>query len=434
VAPSTKPFRLGSLTWPITARQWQALSDMVEDIYQRLKEGVAGVAGFTFTILTTGFSIGGGDPNSKTLTVTGDTTLAGGTVSGTNTGDQTITLTGDVTGTGTGSFVTAIGTGVIVNADINASAAIVDTKLDTIATAGKVSNSATTATAVNTNSAIIARDSSGNFEAGPLSVKTGKLGINTTAPDKTLELNEATGGTLRLTYNDSNGSAANKVDFSVDASGNLTTAPTTNHFTTFSVSGGQAYFDNTTGTAQINLRSNTSGTTRTGSVGIDTSGSYVFRQSAGSMFFDFVNAVNFRDGSFNMCARINTTSIAPFTANNAELRVAQVAALQSAMTGATVTATNLIPVGFLIGITVRVTTLITGATTFDIGDGVDVDRWGAAIAVAAGTVTTIASYTANGFGQFGAVNNVVLTANGANFTAGAVRITAHYINPVAATS
>jgi hypothetical protein len=40
--------------------------------------------------------------------------------------------------------------GEIVNADINTSAAIADSKLATIATAGKVSNSATTATADNT--------------------------------------------------------------------------------------------------------------------------------------------------------------------------------------------------------------------------------------------------------------------------------------------
>jgi hypothetical protein len=53
----------------------------------------------------------------------------------------------------------------IVNADIDAAAGIVDTKLATISTAGKVSNSATTATDANTNSAIVARDGSGNFSA-----------------------------------------------------------------------------------------------------------------------------------------------------------------------------------------------------------------------------------------------------------------------------
>jgi hypothetical protein len=75
-------------------------------------------------------------------------------------------VTGDVTISNTG--VTAIASGVIVNADINASAAIVDTKLATIATAGKVSNSATTAVSANTASAIVARDASGNFTAGTI--------------------------------------------------------------------------------------------------------------------------------------------------------------------------------------------------------------------------------------------------------------------------
>ena len=56
----------------------------------------------------------------------------------------------------------------IVNADISASASIVDTKLATIATAGKVSNSATTAASANTTSAIVARDASGNFAAGTI--------------------------------------------------------------------------------------------------------------------------------------------------------------------------------------------------------------------------------------------------------------------------
>jgi hypothetical protein len=58
--------------------------------------------------------------------------------------------------------------GTIVNADINASAAIADTKLATISTAGKVSNSATTATSANTASAIVARNASGDFAAGTI--------------------------------------------------------------------------------------------------------------------------------------------------------------------------------------------------------------------------------------------------------------------------
>ena len=69
----------------------------------------------------------------------------------------------------------------IVNADINASAAIVDTKLATIATAGKVSNSATTAASANTASAIVARDASGNFTAGTITAAlTGNASTATT--------------------------------------------------------------------------------------------------------------------------------------------------------------------------------------------------------------------------------------------------------------
>jgi hypothetical protein len=69
----------------------------------------------------------------------------------------------------------------IVNADISASAAIADTKLATIATAGKVSNSATTAASANTASAIVARDGSGNFAAGTITASlTGNVTGNVT--------------------------------------------------------------------------------------------------------------------------------------------------------------------------------------------------------------------------------------------------------------
>lgn len=67
----------------------------------------------------------------------------------------------------------------IVNADVSASAAIVDTKLATISTAGKVSNSATTATSANTANAIVARDASGNFSAGTITASlTGAASLN----------------------------------------------------------------------------------------------------------------------------------------------------------------------------------------------------------------------------------------------------------------
>lgn len=63
---------------------------------------------------------------------------------------------------------TMIADGTIVDADINASAGISDTKLGTISTSGKVSNSATSATPSNTANAIVARNSSGDFTAGTI--------------------------------------------------------------------------------------------------------------------------------------------------------------------------------------------------------------------------------------------------------------------------
>jgi hypothetical protein len=120
------------------------------------------------------------------LTTTGIIT----TLSGSNTGDQTIVLQGAVTGSGTGTFTTTladnavtsakIADATIVNADI-ADATITDAKLATISTALKVSNSATTATASNTASAIVARDGSNNFSAGTITASlTGNVTGNLT--------------------------------------------------------------------------------------------------------------------------------------------------------------------------------------------------------------------------------------------------------------
>lgn len=47
------------------------------------------------------------------------------------------------------------------------------------------------------------------------------IGIGTSAPDRALEINDASGNCLRLTYNDANGSAANYADLLVSSSGNL---------------------------------------------------------------------------------------------------------------------------------------------------------------------------------------------------------------------
>ena len=49
----------------------------------------------------------------------------------------------------------------------------------------------------------------------------GRIGINTTLPDRQLEINSSSGNCLRLTYNDNSGSAVGYTDFTVTSSGQL---------------------------------------------------------------------------------------------------------------------------------------------------------------------------------------------------------------------
>ena len=130
--------------------------------------------------------------NFTAATITA-TTFVGALTGNASTVTTNANLTGDITSVGN---ATAIASGVIVNADINASAAIADTKLATIATAGKVSNSATTATSSNTASAIVARDGSGNFTAGTITADlTGTASGNARLVRETAQA--TTSGTLK---------------------------------------------------------------------------------------------------------------------------------------------------------------------------------------------------------------------------------------------
>jgi hypothetical protein len=102
----------------------------------------------------------------------------------------------------------------IVNANIDAAAAIVDTKLATISTALKVSNSATTATSANTASAIVARDASNNFSAGTITANlTGNASgsAGTLATSRTISLTGDVTGTTAAFNGSTDVSAATTI-------------------------------------------------------------------------------------------------------------------------------------------------------------------------------------------------------------------------------
>jgi hypothetical protein len=115
------------------------------------------------TVGSTSISLG-----SSATTIAGLTSVTSTSFVGALTGNAS-TVTNGVYTTDVGTVTsTMIADGTITNGDINASAGIVDTKLATISTSGKVSNSATTATSASTANAIVTRDASGNFTAGTI--------------------------------------------------------------------------------------------------------------------------------------------------------------------------------------------------------------------------------------------------------------------------
>lgn len=99
------------------------------------------------------------------------------------------------------------------------------------------------------------------------------------------------------------------------------------------------------------------------------------------------------------------------------------------LSGATTTVgTNMIPAGcILVNVAAIVTTTITGATTWSIGDGSTATAFGSAIALTAGTTTSIANWTLTSAPVYTTNHNIVITANGANFTGGVVRVFISYI-------
>lgn len=119
-----------------------------------------------------------------------------------------------------------------------------------------------------------------------------------------------------------------------------------------------------------------------------------------------------------------------YTASNNYQRMAITSARTtlSGLSGASVTATSLIPDGaVVVGVTTRVSTLIAGATGYQIGTVADPDRWGDITGTAVGTTSDNRDWTAGTIECFTSTSDVVITAKTSNFTAGAIEIAVHYL-------
>jgi len=132
-------------------------------------------------IMTGTLQLPSGSPATPSLTFTGSTTTGlsanSNTLSLDTSGQERMTISSagtvainDLTPAGVvhNDLTGNLSTSLIVNADVAAGAGIVDTKLATISTAGKVNNSATTGTSSNIPNSLVLRDSSGNFSAGTI--------------------------------------------------------------------------------------------------------------------------------------------------------------------------------------------------------------------------------------------------------------------------
>ncbi|MGB8467931.1 MAG: hypothetical protein WCE21_02915 [Candidatus Babeliales bacterium] len=148
---------VGPLTGNVTGNVTGNITGLVT-----LPAGTAAAPSLNFTgSLTTGLSAA--TANRLSFDTNGTEQMAIGA-----TGTITMTSLAGTAGVVHNDASGNLSSSLIVNADVSATAAIVDTKLGTIQTAGKVLNSATTATSANTANAIVARDASGNFSAGTI--------------------------------------------------------------------------------------------------------------------------------------------------------------------------------------------------------------------------------------------------------------------------
>lgn len=137
-----------------------------------------------------------------------------------------------------------------------------------------------------------------------------------------------------------------------------------------------------------------------------------------------------RKGTAKQILRVYDTYSSDTNFHRAALKTAR--ATLSGVSGASVTATGLIPKGaVVVGVTTKVTTGLgtgNGTTGYKVGDGSDPDRWGDIAGTAAGTASDNRDWTAGGIQAFTADSDVVITATDGDFDGtGVIYVSVQYL-------
>lgn len=146
-----------------------------------------------------------------------------------------------------------------------------------------------------------------------------------------------------------------------------------------------------------------------------TNGAYSLRDLV--LARDAAGALALRNGTNAQTLRVYDTFASSTDFHRIAISTAR--ATLTNVSGASVTATGLIPAGAVIlGVTSKVTTALgtgNGTTGYKIGTAADDDRWGNITGTAAGTTSDNRDWTSGTVECFPAATNVIVTANGGNF-------------------
>jgi cytoskeletal protein CcmA (bactofilin family) len=279
--------------------------------------------------------------------------------------------------------------------------------------------------------------------AGTLPITSGGTGGDTPGAARTgLKLDDATSSLSLASLTTSASTYADGATFTYSNA-----AAITNHRNALGLgTGGSVVFGNiTSNQIQIGVEARTIGTTSGSGLIVRTTGGPAGEFSYGGCYLrapfrirnssdlesrletDDSNKLAQRNGTNAQTSRIYDTYSSATDYHRLALATARATA--TGMSGATITLTNIIPAGaVVVGVTCKVVTAITGATSFDIGTAADVDRFGAAIGASAGTTSDNRNWTSGTVECFPANTSLILTANGGNFAAGAVYVSVQYLS------